>query len=1065
MGTLYTKRVIILLALVLICASILNAQVTTASVNGVITDKSGQPLPGATVRAIHEPSGTQYGTSTRDDGRFNLTGLRIGGPYTIKVTYVGYATQENNGIILELGQNLQVNFSLTEEAVEAKAVIVTGEQQNILSAAHSGAVTNVSRSNIEDLPSITRTFTDYLKLSPYFIGNNAQGRNNRYNNIQIDGANFNDLFGLGTTGMPGLSTVAPISLESIQEFQISISPYDVRQSGFTGAGVNAVTRSGGNDLSGAVYAYGRNQSLVGNSPDILHSKYADFYDLQEGFRVGGAIMKDKLFYFASGELTQYNRPLTRTFGSSTNASGNIYSLNQDSLNMFINKLKQLGYDPGSFTDLHFKRESAKFLLRFDYNIDENNKLTLRDNFMSGTDDASPSVGGFYAENTMYQLRNTTNSLVAQLNSVLSDKMSNELLVGYTYSKDDPIYKGSLFPLIEIYNVYDQNPANGVIKGLNVFAGAENYRIKNLLTQQDLELTENFTYFLGDHTITAGTHDEMFAFENLYIANAYGNYDYNYYADFLNNRPAYQYQLSYSKTGNPDQDAKFKALQYGVYAQDEWNVLQNLRVTYGLRIDIPTLLDNPAFNAKFDSVFGRSTRDVPSGQIMYSPRVAFNYDVFGDRSVQARAGTGLFTGRVPYVWISNQYGNTGVEFARLNLYNTMTFFPTVDQQRTAAATSTPVATTEVDVTDKNFKMPQIWRTSAGFDVKLPFDFVGTIEGVYSQVENDIMYQDINMKATGTYSADGRPLYGTNQSTASTLKTSWTYSKVDATDFTNAILLSNTNQGYSSNLTAQIQRANVGDGWDANVAYVYGVSKDMNSGNSSQAASQWKYNHAVDPNHPTLSYSQYDRRDRVMATISYRLDEGKGYATTFGAFYSGLSGQPYSWIISGDVNGDGQTTNDLAYIPNPGDIGTKLIIKNSAGTLIKTPADAANDPTCSYLFNFINNDPYLSAHKGQFAGRMAANTIWSGQIDLHIGQDLPVFENHNIEISFDILNVMNLLNQNWGWVRYVTNQNAFLFNFAGYSGNIPVYTVGTLNDNSYNSDPASRWELQLGIKYSF
>jgi hypothetical protein len=1061
MGILYSRKMIVVLMLVLAYASILNAQVTTASINGVVTDKSGQPLTGATVRAIHEPSGSQYGTSSRDDGRFNLTGLRIGGPYTIKITYVGYTAQEKKGINLELGQNLQINFSITEEAVEVNAVVITGEQQNILSAAHTGAVSNVSRSNIESLPSITRTFTDYLKLSPYFIGNSAQGRNYKYNNIQIDGANFNDLFGLGTSGMPGLSTVAPISLESIQEFQISVSPYDVRQSGFTGAGVNAVTRSGSNNLSAALYAYGRNQSFVGNSPDALHSSYADFYDIQEGFRVGGAIVKDKLFYFVSGELTQYNKPLTRTFGSAT--TNNMYSLAQDSLNMFIDKLKSLGYDPGSFTDLHFKRQSAKFLVRFDYNIDESNKLTVRDNFSTGTDDNNPSVGGFYAANTMYQLRNTSNSIVAQLNSVLGDKMANELLVGYTYSKDNPIYKGSLFPLVEIYNVKD---ASGAGTNVNVFAGAENYRIKNLLTQQDLELTDNFTYFTGKHTITVGTHNEIFAFENLYIANAYGNYDYNYYADFLNNRPAYQYQLSYSKTSNPDQDAKFKAIQYGLYAQDEWSVIPNLRVTYGLRIDIPTLLDNPSYNATFESTFNAagyslSTSKVPGAQVMYSPRVAFNYDLLGDRSIQLRAGTGLFTGRVPYVWISNQYGNTGVEFARLNIYNTMAFAPTVEQQRIAAASATPVATTEVDVTDNNFKMPQIWRTSGGVDVKLPFNFVGTLEGIYTQVQNDIMYQDINMKIAG-YAADGRPLYGTTKSTASSQSTSWTYLKVNPTNFTNVILLSNTNQGYSANLTAQIQRANVGDGWDVNAAYVYGISRDMNSGNSSQAASQWKYNHAVDPNNPTLGYSQYDRRHRVMATVAYRLEEAPGIATSFGLYYSGLSGQPYSWIVSGDVNGDGQTSNDLAYIPNESDIGSKLILK-SGSTLITS--FNANDPTCEKLFGFIKNDPYLSAHKGGYAERMAAHTIWSGQADLHIGQEFPAFENHKIEITFDILNVLNMINQNWGWVRYVSNQNAFLMTFAGYSGNIPVYTVNTITDNSYNSDPASRWELQLGVKYSF
>jgi hypothetical protein len=1045
-----------------------NAQVTTATINGLAADKNGQPLVGASIRAIHEPSGTQYGTSSRDDGHYNLTGLRVGGPYTIKVTYVGYGTQEVKGVYLILGQNLEQNFALSEEAVEGKAVIVTGEQQNILNASHTGAVTNVSRANIENLPSITRTFTDYLKLSPYFIGNSAQGRNYKYNNIQIDGANFNDLMGLGTSGMPGLSSVAPISLESIQEFQISVSPYDVRQSGFTGAGVNAVTKSGSNNLSGSVYAYGRNQGMVGTSPDYVHSSYADFYDLQEGFRVGGAIIKDKLFYFASGELTQYGKPLTRTFGSTT--SNNTYSLNQDSLNMFINKLKSLGYDPGSFTDMKFKRQNAKFLVRFDYNIDEKNKLTLRDNLTTGTDDNNPSVGGFYAENTMYQLSSTANSLVAQLSTVLNDKMSNEAILGYTYSKDDPTYKGSLFPLVEIYNVYSQDTSiHSPISGLHVFAGTENYRIKNLLTQQNLEFTDNFTYFTGKHTITVGTHDEIFSIENLFISNVYGNYDYNYYADFLNNQAQYEYQMSKSVTGDPNWTAKWKAIQVGFYAQDEWNVTSKLRVNYGIRIDIPKFLDNPSYNYAFDTAFTNAgysleTNKIPGAQVMFSPRVAFNYDVFGDRSIQIRGGTGLFTGRVPYVWISNQFSNTGNEIARYDVYSKVPFYTSLDSQKAAM---TSIATSEVDITDPNFKMPQIWRSSIGVDVKLPFDFIGTLEGVYSQNQNDIMYQDLNIKQTGSYSSDERPLYGKTKSAGTTLSSSWTYSKVCASKFTNVIYMSNTSQGFSENITAQIQRANMGDGWDINVAYVWGKSMDMNSGNSSQAASQWKYNHAVDPNNPTLSYSQYDRRHRVMATVSYHLNEGRGYATNFGAYYSGLSGQPFSWIISGDVNGDGQTSNDLAYIPNEGDAGTKFYLASYNSTTKKytTITDLTN-ASYSYLAQFINDDPYLSKHKGEFAERMAAHTIWSGQIDLHVGQELPGFGvDHKFEVSLDILNFMNLLNRDWGWVRYVSNQQAYLMNFVGYSGSVPVYYASNISDNSYTSDPASRWQLQLGVKYSF
>jgi hypothetical protein len=1071
MGNLYTRSIVLILMLLLLSAFTLNAQVTTASMNGMVTDKSGQPLVGASVRIVHEPSGTQYGTSTRKDGHFNLQGLRVGGPYSISITFIGYSKQQRNIPSLELSQNLKIDFIMVEEALNVGEVRILGEYNPILSANRTGAASNVSRTNIDRLPTISRNFTDYLKLSPYFIGNSAQGRNNRYNNIQIDGANYNDLFGLGSTGTPGLSNVSPISLEAIQEFQIVVSPFDVRQSGFTGAGVNAVTRSGNNNYSGAGFLYGRDQSMIGKSPDALRTSYADFSEIKAGFRIGGPILENKLFFFATAELTQYKRPTNRVFNSVVDGTGQ-YALSQDSIDTFVNKLKSYGYDPGSFTNINFKRQSINLFARLDYNLSDAHKLTLRHTFTDGTDDNTPSYSGIYAENTRYQLRNQTNSTVLQLTSLFSKTVSNELILGYTTSRDNPTFYGEDFPFVQVK-----------VRGLDgntkyLLAGAENYRIKNTLDQDIVEFTDNLTFFLNDHTITMGMHHEFFSFANLYIRDYYGNYTFNSLADFVNNRAAAGgYALSFSTTGDPNQKAKFDAVQYGFYIQDEWSVLPGLKITAGIRVDIPTLPTKPSYNYKFDSTFtalgySLSTDKVPSNIPLYSPRIAFNYDVTGDRSTQLRGGVGLFTGRVPYVWISNQYGNTGVEFARLS-YNTQTFVADPFNQPRGG---TPIYTSEVDVTDKDFKMPQILRTSFALDQKLPYDFVGTIEGVYSKVINDIMYQDINMKGTlvpvnttglitnGKLPGDGRPVYGT----WSTTTRRWTTQKWNGTDFTNVILLKNTDEGSSANLTVQLQRFGMADGIDANFAYTLGYSDDLNSGASSQAYSQWRYNHAYDPNHPTASSSAFDRTHRVMATVSYRCDwseafglDAPGYATTLGVYYSGVSGRPYSWVISGDLNGDGQVENDLAYIPKD---RNDVILMDPANTTAVLPS---TDASYDQLNQFIASDSYLSEHRGEVARRLAAREPWYGQVDLRFSQEIPLFLEHKIELTLDILNFVNMLDKDAGYIKTVNNQRAFLLTFANLdpATGKPRFTYGKLTDPAYASDLASRWQMQLGIRYTF
>jgi hypothetical protein len=1068
MGKFYSRNIAFVLALFLIFSSMLNAQVTTASINGIVKDKSGQPLPGASLRVIHEPSGTQYGTSTREDGRFNLQGLRVGGPYSIQVSFIGYKDQSQGNIKLELAQNLRIDFIMVEEAVQVGDVQIIGERNPVMSEARTGAASNVSRDNIDRLPTISRNFTDYLKLSPYFIGNSAQGRNYKYNNIQIDGANYNDLFGLGSSGTPGLSNVSPISLEAIQEFQIVISPFDVRQSGFTGAGVNAITRSGNNNYSGAGFFYGRNQDMIGKSPDNLKTSYAEFSEIKAGFRLGGPIIENNLFFFASAELTQYKRPTTRTFGAASSGT-NLYTLSQDSIDVFVNKLKSYGYNPGSFTSINFERQSINLFARVDYNISEAHRLTLRHTYTNGTDDNTPSYSGIYAENTRYQLVNETNSTVLQLNSVFSNKMSNEFLVSYTTSRDKPTFYGQAFPFVQVKVAGPDGKSNYLL------AGAENYRIKNKLDQDIIEITDNFTLFMGDHTLTFGTHNEIFSFANLYIRDYYGNYTFNTLADFVNNAAAAGgYSLSFSTTSDPDQKAKFSAIQYGLYVQDEWNALPGLKISAGVRVDIPTLPDKPAYNYRFDSTFtalgySLSTDKVPSGTPLFSPRIAFNYDVTGDRSTQVRGGVGLFTGRVPYVWISNQYGNTGVEFARLS-YSTQTFVADPFNQPRGG---TPIYTSEIDVTDKDFKMPQIIRGSLAVDQKLPYDFVGTIEGIYSKVTNDIMYQDINMKGTlvsvnttglitdGRLPGDGRPVYGTWNSTTGR----WSTQKWNSRDFTNVLLLKNTDEGYSANLTVQLQRFGATDGIDANLAYTYGLSEDLNSGGSSQAYSQWRYNHVYDPNNPKLSNSAYDRTHRVMATVSYRCDWSEvlgfdmpGYVTTLGVYYSGVSGRPYSWVISGDLNGDGQVENDLAYIPKNRD---DVILMS--GTAVLPSTDASYDQ----LDQFIAKDEYLSKHRGEVAKRLAAREPWYGQVDLRLAQEIPVFLGHKIELSLDILNFINMLDSEAGYIKTVNNQRAFLLNFASLDPTTgrPRFTYGKLTDPAFPSDLSSRWQMQLGVRYTF
>ena len=1050
-----TLSACLLLALVLLASSAALSQgVTTAGMNGLVHDRAGQPLPGAVVVATHIPSGSVFGTNAREDGRYNIQGLRVGGPYKVSVKLIGFKPASQGDITLALGENRRLDYMLIDEAVQVGEVQVTAERGSIISQARTGASTNVSKEAIERLPTISRSFQALQSVAPQFLGNAAAGRNNRFNNIQIDGVQYNDLFGLGSSGTPGgQASTQPISLDALQEFQVLIAPYDVRQNGFTGGGVNAITRSGTNDYTGSVFFFGRDQNQTGLSILEPHTKVADFTDFQMGFRAGGPIMQDKLFFFANGELDRRLSPSDIALKGQTGATGsNVSGTPVDSAARFAADLRNRGYDPGSYDPYKYARDSKKLFLRLDYNISDQHRLTVRHNLVDAFDDnLTRTTAAFFFSNTSYRFNSNTNQTVAQLTSSFGSQFANEAILGYTRIRDSRDFAGSPFPYVQI---------NKVSGFANLAAGSENFSVANSLDQDIFEFTDNFTWFNGPHTITVGTHNEFYKFANLFIRNLYGYYEFPSIGAFELGRPS-NYQVSYSTTGDPKWAAQFSAIQPGFYIQDEWQIAQNFKITAGVRVDIPILPDKPSKNPYVDTVFAGKyeTNQVPSGNLLWSPRLGFNWDVNNDKTTQMRGGAGIFSGRVPYVWISNQYGNTGNELARVNSngptggFANGFFNPDPYNQPRPGITPglVPVASSEVDITAPDFKMPQLARFNIAIDRQLPIlDLFGTLEFIYSRSLNDITYQDVNIQPIDSVSAyDGRALMGRPITTGTT----WRVNKLDPNHFTNVILMKNTNDGYQWNLTVQIQRP-IRDGLFGSIAYTYGRAKDRNSVISSQAYSQWRFNYiGGNPNDPPLTYSNFDRPHRIGASLSYQHEWLVNAPTTISVFYRGYSGEPYSYLYFGDVNGDGETGNDLLYVP-----------KNASDIILTTNNYAALDA-------YIEGEDYLKENRGKIVPRNGGRNPWIAHVDLHLAQQIPIpmLQGHNLEVSLDVLNIMNLISYNMGRERYAPNQSYQLLTYQGIDAATKrpkfSYTPPKNSVPWQYDDLASRWQAQLGVRYSF
>jgi hypothetical protein len=1062
--------------------------VTTSSMYGTVTDDKGEALPGANIIALHVPSGTQYGTSTRADGKFNITGMRVGGPYKVTVSFVGYISQSIDNLYLELGQNLKVDFKLSESAIQLGDITVVAEKSAIISSDRTGTSTTVLRENIESLPTISRRIEDLTRLTPQ-VGRNSTfaGIDNRLNNITVDGSYFNNSFGLA--GLPGDRTgVAPISLDAIEQIQVNISPFDVRNGNFVGAGVNTVTKSGTNEYSASVYYNFRNNDFVGTKAGDVEFKSGTFKFGQFGMRLGAPLIQNKLFLFVNFEDDKLTQPGTTYIArpdTSTAVGGNVTRVLASDLDALSNYLKSnFGYDPGPYQGYDFETPSTRFLMKLDYNIDNKNKISLRythlDSFTDVLLSNSSSLGfgtrrsttqALNFANSNYRIMENIRSIVGEWNSILADNMSNNFIAGYTYNDESRESKGKFFPFVDI------------LQGGSVYTsfGFEPFTPSNELRYKSYQLQNNLSVYLGSHNLTFGISAERYESENIFFPGSQSVYVYNSLADFYTDANGYlanpnrttspvtlrRFQVRWSNIPGQDKPVQpLKVWYTGAYAQDQWQILENLNIIAGVRVDVPFFENTGYHNPEVDTmnfrdengnVVNYKTDKLPDANILFSPRIGFNLDVFGDKFTQLRGGTGIFTGKPAYVWISNQIGNNGVltGFERLDNTTTRPFDPNPNRYKPTNVTGAPAATYELALTDPNFKFPQLWRSNFGIDQRLPFGFIATVEGLYSRDVNGIYYINANQTAPNANftGADTRPRW--TSSSARKI-----YQKVD-----NAIVLKNQDEGYYWSVSAALEKP-FSDNWYFKAGYNYGEAKNTIDPGSI-AFGSWNNNqHSGNPNNPGVSFSSNSPGHRVFGAFSYKFDYFNFGSTTLTLFVEGITQGNASYTYAGDLNNDGGTSNDLIYIPK--DASEMYFEQYTDGGTTFTVADQQ-----AAWESFIQQDEYLSKNRGKYAERGAVFMPMVFRADLSLIQEFYsefIGKRNSLQVRVDILNVTNLLNKDWGVGDVFTTTQPLIFRSVDSEGK-PVYRLRSIGGKliSKTFEPSASifdvYRIQLGVRYNF
>jgi len=1053
--------VMVALAL-LLSASVVGQTPTSTTLQGDILSRDGSAIPRAHVELTHVPTNSVYRVGAGDNGHFFIAGLRVGGPYTLKVSHIGFAPHVRSGLFLRLLENTRVNIVLNQIDLPGEEMVITGSRNDTLSRQSQGASLHVGRDQLEMLPLPSGSLEDAYRMSPYMVGGSALGVNAVYNDVTLDGIGITDPFNLQRVeNTPGGMQAGSLNLESLEEIRVDLSPFDVRRSGFTGAAIAAVSRSGSNVMSGSAHIDGAGGWLIGTNPDDGRSDYRGFADGRAGFRIGGPIVESKAFFFATGEMSYMRLPIERKFGASR-TQGSTFSFPEATVAQLYDTLaRKYSFDPGRMDVVPLNRQSANFFSRFDIALQPEQQLSVRYNFVTSSSDRPPQGSTVFAEGTLAENASTVHSVIAQLNSLFGPALSNELLVGFTSRRFTSEPRGTPFPFLDVIVTDRLRWWNHLTVGSEV--GGSGQR----LSQDHLEIHNTVSLSTGEHLLTGGLQGELHWFSSWLLSSRWGRYTFASLTDFLRSQPPSEYEYRYPRSTADGDGTVWRALQFGALLQDEWRVSPRVSLSIGVRVDLPVFPDHPKENSAVREAFlplgyDLSTSSVPQARPMLSPRIGISIFPREDRSIQVRGGIGVFTGKIPYSWIGNLYDNTGLDYVHIKeSANPPAFVADPSRQPVAGTGPLLSETAEVVVASKDFVLPQEVRWTIAGDFALPWNLELSLEGVYSRGLHGVAFQNINLKQSGTLnpqinpwdrSRDTRPVYG-----QSLMNARWVYSRNDSR-FTDVMYMSNGNNGSSSFLTVQVQRRPGPEGIFASFGYSYAATEDLNSGTWDNAYDQWRYNPAHTPNEPMLNYSAFDRTHRLALALSLRQEWIPGSETTIGLLYTGVSGMPYSYVYDGDVNGDGESLNDLFYIPAQ---QSEILLTWGAGDLIPP-----NDPAYNEVFTFIAQDEYLSTHSGQTAERNGARTPWVHQLDLRLAQTLSVGGDQHLEIHAELLNLLNLLNASWGLVQSVPYQRVPVLRFfqQDQKGR-PVFQWAP-RTTPLEPDPLlSRWRIRVGMKYTF
>ncbi|MEC3874217.1 TonB-dependent receptor [Chryseobacterium salviniae] len=1070
------KRNLFSIAVFCLINSAYGQNVTTGSISGTVSNEKNENLSGAIISAIHQASGSKYLTTSGESGNFTLQNLRVGGPYIITIKKDNYKTDEITNVKVILGEDLLINSILFSKTASIEEVTVKGKRSKILTSSKNGSGIALGLNEISSMPTISRSINDFTRLTPQAGSVGMLGKGGKTNSITVDGAAFNNTFGLGmeSANMPGGNTNSqPISLDAIEQISVDLSPYNVKQGGFTGGGINVVTRSGDNKFRGSVFTFFRNENLIGNKVRNLTVGRTDFTETTYGFRFGGPIVKNKLFFFTNFESVESTMPGASYVARRNDASGdnisNLLASDLDALSNFL--INTYNYNPGQYENYGISNKSKKLLAKLDWNINDKNKFSLRYNQLNSSSDfgSTSTLNAVGFSNNGYQRFNEIYSITGELNSNISDKITNRAFISYTSMPDYRKYLGDIFPLVTIND-----------KGKTYTFGTNNAARGNTIEQKILQIQNDFSYKLNKHLISAGLGIQNFDFSNTFTLNPQGTYIFNSLADFYNAAPQGSptpvgissglgkpsaYSINYTlQPGNETTYIGSGMNQFSFYAQDEYALSKKFKLTFGQRIEMVSFKGNVAINQnvehmKFQDANGAemnySTGNIPGARVLFSPRLGFNLDLSNNRSLQLRGGTGIFTGNSPFTYISAAFGTNGLNEGSIFATGPAAANYPFSTNPSAYIPSNPMVNTtyQLAFVSKKFKMPQVWRSTLGIDWKLPKNFVVSLEGIYSKDMNAPFYQNINLNSATTTILNGRERFTSNRINQ---------------NVTGAYLLTNIDMGYQYFITATLNKQFSSD-FFINLSYTYGEAKDGFSFRSTSPAGAYNALPVVgNGNKPVLSHSEYELKNRLVLGGSYKLKYlGGKLGTTIGLFFEAAQQGRSSYVYggTGDVNGDAVIGNDLIFVP--GDL--------SQINLVASP-NATVQQQWEALDKFISNSGYLKSRRGQFAERNGVLNPWYSQIDLRLSQDFTGFffknkAENTLQFTVDILNFTNLLNKNWGTYKVLSNPmpitavspTTFQVNPSLLSNS--EFVPDTSLNSAINPAASSRYRIMLGLRYTF